>query len=60
MRSVTTKVWLWGGVVLALVIAANAHFLYLALSSQPGCADETVRTTASGELHPLRPAKEGC
>ena len=46
--------------VLALVLGANAHLLYVALSSQPGCAGETFKASANGELQALRPAKEGC
>ncbi len=60
MRNTSARFWFWGGVILALVIGANAHFLYLALSSQPGCADQTVQTTAGGGLQLLRPVKEGC
>ena len=54
--------WVIGAValVLALVLGANAHLLYVAFSSQPGCADETLKASANGELQALRPAKEGC
>jgi hypothetical protein len=54
--------WVIGGValVLALVLGANAHLLYVAFSSQPGCAGETLKAGANGELQALRPAKEGC
>ena len=54
--------WVIGGValVLALVLGANAHLLYVAFSSQPGCAEETLKAGANGELQALRPAKGGC
>ena len=54
--------WIIGGValVLALVLGANAHLLYVALSSQPGCAEETLRASTNGELQALRPAKDVC
>jgi hypothetical protein len=54
--------WVIGGValVLALVLGANAHLIYVAFSSQPGCAEATVKTGAGGDLQVLRPAKGGC
>jgi hypothetical protein len=51
-----------GGVllILALILGANAHFFYVAVSSQPGCAEETFKTNLSGAVQMLRPAKEAC
>ena len=46
--------------VLALVLGANAHFLYVAISSQPGCADETYKMSTDGAVQKLRPVKEAC
>jgi hypothetical protein len=31
------RLWLLIGFALALVLSANAHFLYVAISSQPAC-----------------------
>jgi hypothetical protein len=54
--------WVIGGIalVLALVLGANAHLIYVAFSSQPGCAEATVKAGAGGDLQVLRPAKGGC
>ena len=51
-----------GGValILALILGANGHLLHVALSSQPGCSEETVKASAGGAVQVLRPAKEGC
>ena len=46
--------------ILALILGANAHLLYVALSSQPGCVEQTVEPGADGDLQVLRAAKEGC
>ena len=56
------RYWVIGGagLIVALIIGANAHFLYLALSSQPGCAEAKVTTSASGNQRVLQPAKDGC
>ena len=56
------RFWVIGGVALivALILGANGHLLHIALSSQPGCAEETVKASAGGAVQVLRPAKEGC
>ena len=56
------RVWVIGGLalVLALILGANGHLLYVAVSSQPGCAEETIKASTSGAVQVLRPAKEGC
>ncbi|MCK5364823.1 MAG: hypothetical protein KAR22_17725 [Gammaproteobacteria bacterium] len=46
--------------ILALILGANGHMLYVAVSSQPGCSEETVIAGAGGAVQVLRPAKEGC
>jgi hypothetical protein len=46
--------------VVALVLGANAHLLYVAFSSQPGCAEATVTAGADGSRQLLQPAKGGC
>jgi hypothetical protein len=56
------RIWVIGGVALivVLVLGANGHMLHVAISSQPGCAEETVKSSAGGAVQVLRPAKEGC
>jgi hypothetical protein len=56
------RYWVIGGValILVLILGANGHMLHVALSSQPGCAEETVKASAGGAVQVLRPAKEGC
>ncbi len=56
------RYWVIGGValILALVLGANAHLLYVAFSSQPGCAEATVTAGADGSRQVLQPAKGGC
>ena len=36
-RRSRTILWLLAGVTIAAVIAANAHLVYVAIASQPGC-----------------------
>ena len=61
-RKPLARTWVIGGVavVLALVLGANAHLIYVAFSSQPGCTEATVKAGADGDLQVLRPAKAGC
>ncbi len=56
------RFWVIGGValILALILGANGHLLYVAVSSQPGCSEEIVKASVSGAVQVLRPAKEGC
>jgi hypothetical protein len=56
------RYWVIGGValILAVVLGANAHLLYVAFSSQPGCAEATMATGADGSRQLLQPAKGGC
>lgn len=56
------RFWVIGGIalILMLILGANGHMLHVAVSSQPGCSKETVKTIAGGAVQVLRPAKEGC
>ena len=58
------RFWIIGGValVLAVILGANAHMLYVALSSQPGCAEATVVRdgTDGSSAQVLQAAKAGC
>ncbi len=61
-RNMPSRVWVIGGValILALILGANGQQHHVALSSQPGCSEETVIAGAGGAVQVLRPAKEGC
>ena len=56
------RTWVIGGVALAalLLLGANGHMLYVAISSAPGCSEETVVAGEGGAAQTLRPAKDGC
>ena len=58
----SVRTWVIGGVALAvlLLLGANGHMLYVALSSAPGCSEETVIAGDGGTARTLRPAKDGC
>jgi len=61
-RGFTPRFWglVCAGFVLALVIAANGHFLYVAIDSQPSCADKVSIHQQDGGVQVLQPAKAGC
>lgn len=53
--------WFWlsiGAVFLLLVLSANAHLVFVAIKSQPGCVphDKVADSTTSQ----MRAAKSGC
>jgi nitrogen fixation protein FixH len=62
LTTLTGRHWLFLGIafVLTVIVAANGHFLYVAFTSQPGCAAETSVRHADGSLQTLRPARAGC
>ncbi len=56
------RFWVVGGalLILALILGANAHLLYVAVSSAPDCADEAVKVDRDGAAQTLQPAKKAC
>jgi hypothetical protein len=48
------------GLILALIIAANGHFLYVAFTTQPGCLEESAMRQPDGSLQRLAPGRKGC
>ena len=61
-RSGKPAVWLWllvGCGMLAL-LAANAHLLYVASSSQPACVNHLRERDAGDTLGAYRAAKSSC
>ena len=56
------RFWIVGSVllILAVILGANAHLLYVAVSSAPDCAEETIKANDGGNVQILRPAKAAC
>lgn len=52
-------IWLLVGAVLALVIGANWHLVYVAVTSQPDCVAH-VRGGAAGAAGTFSAAKSSC
>ncbi|MBT2187185.1 hypothetical protein [Sphingobium nicotianae] len=52
--------WLLVGAGMLLVILANAHLVYVATQSDPGCATSDTKGQAAGTQIPYSPAKPAC
>ena len=50
--------WTLVGIAVAIFVAANAHLVYIAVASDPGCVNH-VKTVGSGEAQ-YRAAKSAC
>jgi len=61
-RRRSPRFWVLTGaaLVLSLIVAANGHLVFVALDSQPGCAEETTLHQPDGSTQILAPAKAGC
>ncbi|MGX9390576.1 hypothetical protein ACWX0K_06810 [Nitrobacteraceae bacterium UC4446_H13] len=59
MRRDRRWIWLLVGAGLALVIGANWHLVYVAVTSQPDCVAH-VRTGANGAAGSFSAAKSSC
>ena len=54
------RLWLLIGLALALVLGANAHFLYVAISSQPACVAHVRSDEGSAGRGVFRAAQSSC
>lgn len=54
------RLWLLIGLAIAAVLAANAHLLYLAQSSQPACVTHTRPGEGAGPSRTLSAAQSSC
>jgi hypothetical protein len=54
------RLWLLIGCALALVLAANAHFLYVAIASQPACVAHVRSGEGSADRGVFSAAQSSC
>jgi hypothetical protein len=54
------RLWLAIGGALLLVLAANAHFLYVAIASQPACVDHVRTGEGSADRGLFSAAQSSC
>jgi len=50
-------VWAFVGAGVLVFVGANAHLVYVAIASQPGCV---THSKAPGQQHDYRAAKSAC
>ena len=62
MKRVSPKalVWTMVGAGLTLVLLANVHFVYMAVSSQPDCIDHIRRGATVAEAGKFSAASSSC
>jgi hypothetical protein len=53
-------IWLTVGLGLLLLVAANGHLVYVAVTSQPDCVDHLRRGEASGAQNRFSAARSAC
>jgi hypothetical protein len=56
----TLRIWLLVVFGLVVVIAANAHLVYVAATSQPGCVGHLRRDDSGPNAGPYRAAQSAC
>jgi hypothetical protein len=54
------RLWLWVAAVLALVLAANAHLIYVATASQPPCVAHVRQGEGSPAHGQFSAAQSSC
>jgi len=54
------RLWLWIALVAAVVLAANAHLIYVAMSSQPACVAHVRQGEGSADRGRFSAAESSC
>ena len=54
------RLWLWIALVAAVVLAANAHLIYVAISSQPACVTHVRQGEGSADRGRFSAAESSC
>ena len=54
------RLWLWIALVIAVVLAANAHLVYVAVSSQPACVTHVRQGEGSADRGHFSAAESSC
>jgi hypothetical protein len=54
------RLWLWIALVVAIVLAANAHLIYVAVSSQPACVTHLRQGEGSADRGRFSAAESSC
>ncbi len=54
------RLWLWIAFAVAVVLAANAHLIYVAISSQPACVTHIRQGEGSADLGRFSAAESSC
>ena len=57
---ITIRLWLVLAVEIVAILAANAHLLYVAISSQPGCVAHVAQGEGSTEPGRFSAAESSC
>ena len=54
------RLWLWIALVAVIVLAANAHLVYVAVSSQPACVTHVRQGEGSADRGRFSAAESSC
>ena len=54
------RLWLWIAFAVAVVLAANAHLIYVAISSQPACIAHVRQGEGSADRGRFSAAESSC
>ena len=54
------RLWLWIALVIAVVLGANAHLVYVAISSQPACVTHVRQGEGSADRGRFSAAESSC
>jgi len=59
-RRQPVRLWLWIAFAIAVVLAANAHLVYVAISSQPACVTHVRQGEGSADRGRFSAAESSC